>query len=320
MDGSAEEACSELRSLLEDAVRRSLTDGILLSGLDTSILAVLASRSTPLRAVTVALQGAHAPDVDYAALMAGRLRLEHLIHHFDEEELYDAIPIVVRTMRSFDPMEIRNSVSIYIALRVARDNGINAIMTGDGADELLAGYSFLLGLDEERLDSELRRLWSVMSFSSVPLARTLGVQVKLPYLDPSFKAFAMRLDPRYKIRAEEGRLYGKWILRKAFEESLPKEVTWRAKTPIEYGSGTNILPRLLGSKISDMEFYEKRRRCLEEDRVMIRDKEQLFYYEIYRSTLGIPRPSNASGKVCPQCNSDAPEEAVHCRTCGAYPI
>ncbi len=252
--------------------------------------------------------------------MARSLRLEHLVHRFDEEELYDAIPVVVRTMRSFDPMEIRNSVSIHVALRVARDSGVGAIMTGDGADELFAGYSFLFGLEKEKLDSELRRLWSVMSFSSVPLAGTLGVEAKLPYLDPRFKSFAMRLDSRYKIRTEGGKVYGKWILSKAFEKLLPKEVAWRVKTPIEQGSGTTILPRLLDSKISDMEFDEKKRRCLDEDGVMIRDKEQLFYYEIYRSAIGVPHPSDATGKACPQCNSDVPEEAVHCRTCGAYPI
>jgi len=48
--------------------------------------------------------------------MAERLRLKHLIHTFDRDELFEAIPVVVRTMRSFDPMEVRNSVTVCIAL------------------------------------------------------------------------------------------------------------------------------------------------------------------------------------------------------------
>jgi len=321
MTGNLEEVCSKLRLLLEMAVKRNLAEGILLSGgLDTSILAVIASRFIPLKAVTVAFQNAPAPDLEYAALMANKLRLRHIVHIFKEDELYDAILTVVKTMKSFDPMEIRNSVTVYVGLKAARENGIYAVMTGDGCDELFAGYSFLFGLEKDNLDLELKKLWSVMRFSSVRLARVLGIEARLPYLDPGFKDFAMKLDSWYKVQREKGQVYGKWILRKAYEENLPREITWRVKTPIEHGSGTTILPSLFNQKISDIEFQDKRRRYLTEDKVTIRDKEHLFYYEFYRSIIGMPHPTNREGKICPQCNSNVPEKATYCRTCGAYPI
>jgi len=62
--------------------------------------------------------------------MANRLGLEHAVHTFSEEELYDAIPAVVKTTKSFDPMEIRNSVAIYVGLKVVKENGISTVMTG----------------------------------------------------------------------------------------------------------------------------------------------------------------------------------------------
>jgi len=288
--------------------------------LDTSILAEIASKYIPLRAVTIAFQNAPAPDVEYSVLMANRLRLKHIVHILTEDELDDAIPMVVKTMESFDPMEIRNSVTIYAALNAAQENGIHVVMTGDGSDELFAGYSFLFGLEKERLDLELKKLWSVMRFSSVPLANVLSMEARLPYLDPDFKDFAMKIDSRYKVRTENGRTYGKWILRKAFEGMLPKEVTWRTKIPIEYGSGTTTLPSLFNRKIPDTEFNEKRRRILAQDGVTIRDKEQLFYYEVYRSLIGVPHPTDTEGKICPQCHSKVQDKATYCRTCGAYPI
>ena len=321
MMGNLEEVCSKLRLLLEMAVKKNLAESILLSGgLDTSILAVIASRFTSLKAVTVAFKNAPASDIEYAALITNKLGLKHIVHVFNEDELYTAIPVVVKTLKSFDPMEIRNSVTIYVGLKVAKEDGVHTVMTGDGCDELFAGYSFLFGIEKEKLDYELKKLWSVMIFSSVLLARVLGMEARLPYLDPDFKDSAMKLDSSYKVQTESGQVYGKWILRKAYERILPREITWRVKTPIEYGSGTTTLPRLFNRKIPDVEFDDKKRRYLEEDRVTIRDKEQLFYYEVYRSMIGVPHSTSMEGKLCPQCNSNVPENATYCRTCGAYPI
>lgn len=77
-------------------------------------------------------------------------------------------------------------------------------MTDGGSDELFAGYSFLLNLSEEELELELEKLWEVMHFSSIPLARELGLEVWLPFLDQEFKSFAMMVSPRYKVRHDGG--------------------------------------------------------------------------------------------------------------------
>ncbi|MBC7129627.1 asparagine synthase, partial [Candidatus Bathyarchaeota archaeon] len=172
----------------------------------------------------------------------------------------------------------------------------------------------------EDVESVLRHMWEIMFFSSVPMGKALGVDVKTPYLDPDFKDFAMKLSVEYKIREEEGKMWGKWIMRKAFENILPPEIAWRRKDPIEVGSGATTLPSFFNRKISDSEFEEKRKKYLETDKVTIRDKEQLFYYEIYREEVGVPHPEDPSGKICPQCNSNVPENMSFCRVCGAYPV
>ena len=305
----------------EESVRRNLTDGLLLSGgLDTTILAYLAAKWVKQSCITVALRGAPAPDVDYATLVASRLGLEHYVHYFGDDELEEGIRASIRVMKSFDPMEIRNDAAIYIALKAGKKRGISTFMTGDGGDELFAGYSFFFDLTREQLDEALKKMWSFMRFSSIDLARDLGLEVRLPYLDTEFKAFATGLDAGLKMRSEGGQMWGKWILRKAFENIIPQEIAWRTKAPIEVGSGTTILLSLFDSRISDLEFSEKKREYLDEDRVVIRDKEHLFYYEIYRSEIGKPYAEVSSAPTCPDCGSNVEEGASFCRICGAYPV
>jgi len=317
------EVAAELRNLLEKAVKKNLTEDMLFSGgIDTSILAIIVSEHVRIRGFTCAFKQADALDIKYAKLMAKQLNIEHYINSFDADEVFEAIPNVVKVLGSFDPMEVRNSITIMIGLRFAKSYGSTKLITGDGADELFAGYHMYyrhVG-NKEKLSAMLKKMWDIMVFSSVPLGKSMGIEVRAPLLDPDVKAFAMNLDPRYNVQEERGEVWGKWILRKAYEDVLPPEVRWRDKNPIEVGSGTTILPKFMAKRISDSDFAAKKKKILETDKVTIRDKEQLVYYEAYRDVVGVPHPKDPDARTCPQCNSNVAENAVVCRTCGAYPI
>jgi len=304
---------------LESAVGRNAADAVLLSGgLDTSIIASLAARQGLPRAYTVALDGAPAPDIEYANLMAKHLSLKHWVHIFRMEELMENLPEVVKTLRVFDPMEIRNSAAVYIGMKEAKKEGVSTFLTGDACDELFAGYSFLFNLGPSELKASLARLWDVMSFSAIPMAESLGMVAKIPFLDPEVKQLASRVDPSFLVVEHEGQKWGKWIVRKAFEDLLPRQITWRVKTPIEYGCGTTTLPQIFDKRIPDEEFREKQRDIKELEGVTIRDKEHLAYYEIFHRVFGTR--TKTTGRTCPGCQYEVRENATFCRTCGAYPI
>jgi len=313
------ELLRDLRAAVELAVERNRAEAILLSGgLDTSIVAALACKRQPLRAYTIALEGAPSPDIEYANIMAKALGLNHKLHMFSVEEFIENLPDVVKTLKVFDPMEIRNSAAVYIGMKEAKKDGTSTVLTGDACDELFAGYSFLFNLSPSELKASLKRLWNVMSFSSIPMAESLGMVAKIPFLEPEVKQLASRLDPSVLVVEQDGQKWGKWIVRKAFEDLLPSKITWRVKAPIEYGCGTTTLPQIFDHRIPDEEFREKQEHIKETDGITIRDKEHLAYYEVFHTVLG-PRPKTV-GRTCPQCQYEVREDATFCRTCGAYPI
>ena len=320
---NVDEVAAELRELLEKSVKKNLTKDMLFSGgIDTSILATIVTKYNRIRGFTCAFKQANALDIKYAKLMAKQLNIEHYMNPFDEDQVFAAIPDVVKVLECFDPMEVRNSITITIGLKFAKSFGSTELITGDGADELFAGYHMYYRYvgDKEKLSAKLNKMWGIMAFSAGALGKHFGIEVKQPFLDPEVQKFAMSIDPRYNVQEERGEVWGKWILRKAYEDVLPPELRWRDKNPIEVGSGTTILPKYLAKKISDSEFLSKKKKIKERDNVFIRDKEQLVYYEAYRDVVGVPHAKDPDARTCPQCNSNVAENAMVCRTCGAYPI
>jgi asparagine synthase (glutamine-hydrolysing) len=58
------------------------------------------------------------------------------------------------------------------------------------------------------------------------MSMAAGVEVRVPFLDPDLVSLAARVPDRYRQHGAEG----KWILKKAMEGLLPKDVIYRPKT------------------------------------------------------------------------------------------
>lgn len=159
-----------------------------------------------------------------------------------------------------------------------------------------------------------------MRFSSQPMGASLGIQAHLPYLDPAVREFALSLSRDDLVAERDGHRFGKKVLREAFADLLPEEITWRVKTPIEYGSGSHALQKFVADSVSDDEFETGRIRLAGEDGVSLRDKEQFFYYRMYKTISPPPREQMGGAKRCTACGG-AVERADqnYCRVCGAYP-
>jgi asparagine synthase (glutamine-hydrolysing) len=313
----------ETRTLVNKVVQKNMADAMLFSaGTDTQIIAYEAVKYKPkIPCLTMAFKHGNPKDAEYVEKMVAFLKLNHETHVFDREDVLSYAPKVVKALRKFDPMEIRNSMPVYIGLVLLKKKGLKSVFTGDALDELF-GYPWQFHLSETEFQQKQEEMWAEMGFSSIPMAESMGMSIKAPYLESIFMNWAKKLPIKLKINMHEGLKYSKWILRKAYEDIIPRDLIWRPKAPLEQGTGTEVLRTFFNDMISDREFEEKREDILEKDAVKIQDKEQMLYYGHFRRLFGKPSEvySDNGGIQCPYCKSYVKTRIQFCKICGAYPI
>lgn len=302
---------------LRRACSRHTADVVALSGgLDSTIIARLARRR-PDSGIAVISRDFVSTDLTYCQLAARALGMELRMQSPDPAELLGGAAETARILGNFNDIEIRNSVVMYVAIKAAAEAGDTSILTGDGADELFAGYDFLLKLEPQELDPELRRLRHIMHFTSQDIGRRFGVRVVSPFLDPEVVASAADIPAEMMVGCHDGRRMGKMVLRRRYINSIPRQIVWRPKSPMQDGAGASGLTGLLEALLTDESFRLRSSEIRDRDGVKIRTKEALFYYQAYRESHDPPEP-HPDG--CPYCHAHIRKGSKFCRMCGAFPV
>lgn len=167
------EAQTLVRETLSDAIRRQMRSdvpvGVLLSGgVDSSIVAAVAARQTdqPLNTFSITFhtdQGGIAPvynaDAGFARRVAAEIGATHREVVLDDR--HDMPTLLRQLVVGLDePLWEHSFVSIYLMSRLARQHGVKVLLTGDGGDELFAGYPWIAAA------------WRQEQFERLPILRS----------------------------------------------------------------------------------------------------------------------------------------------------
>ena len=313
-----EDISKNLYQILEESCNSCQSDLISLSGgLDSSIITYFL-RKRDLNSVAIISEDFVSTDLTYCQMISKEMKIPLSIYNVSTSTILEAIENTIRILKNFNDIEIRNNVVMYLAIKWAKENDQKSIITGDGADELFAGYNFLVNKPENELDAEIKRVCSIMHFPTQKIGKELGVKIESPFLNQKIIELSNQIPSNLKIKEEKGKRYGKWILRKTFEKHIPLQIAWRRKSPMQEGAGTSGLTNLFESIISEETYVEKKLTVEKNDQVIIRSRESMYYYEIFKKFYGTPVEDDVESK-CPYCKHGT-NNSKFCRMCGAFPI
>jgi asparagine synthase (glutamine-hydrolysing) len=111
-----------------------------------------------------------------------------------------------------------------------------------------------------------------------------AIEGRVPFLDLTMIRLGQLIPPEMKIAGSPP--IEKWILRKAFEDLLPREIIWRVKEQFDEGSGTvEMIDGILNDIMGKTEIKNYRRRFPETE---LRSGEECHYHRILMEVFKSP--------------------------------
>jgi asparagine synthase (glutamine-hydrolysing) len=142
--GGFREAVDALGGLLDTAVRMQMVSDVPLGtfcsgGVDSSLITALAARHAPgpINTFSVGFHEAPYDETRYARIVSNHCGTRHHEIRVSNREFADDLQRLV--WHNDEPLHFPNSVQIYAISRLAREH-VTVVLTGEGADELFAGY------------------------------------------------------------------------------------------------------------------------------------------------------------------------------------
>jgi asparagine synthase (glutamine-hydrolysing) len=182
---SYDAAKEQFKSLLENSVKRRLVSDVplgsfLSGGIDSSVIATLAKRHKPdLHTFSIGFKDEKFFDeTDYARAVAKHIQSEHTVFSLTNNDLYEQVHSILDAID--EPFADSSAIAVNILSKETRKHATVAL-SGDGADELLAGYNkhaaFYRALHpgwKENTASLLGPIWSILPKSrNAPFSNTV---------------------------------------------------------------------------------------------------------------------------------------------------
>lgn len=220
--------------------------GVLFSGgLDSSLTAlILKNLGLKPTLYTAGFEGSG--DLEAAEEAAEILELPLQMEILRSDEVENLVEEAVKACERCRPIDVGVTIPLLSAAGKARREGVNLLFSGQGFDELHAGYARYLRVAEregwKRLAQNLYQ--DVLQLPRETFERewasafSLGVRMELPASDLKMAMEALKIPPRLKVLKGEGGLRKRVLRKAALKLGLPEALALKPKKAVQFGSGT----------------------------------------------------------------------------------
>ena len=225
------------------------------------------SYAKPLNIKLYSVGVENSQDIKFSEEIAKDLNLPLKTIIIDENTVKESIKPVLTAIEDDNVMKLGVGMTIYLAAKAMKEDGIKVALSGQGADELFGGYNRYLKHFEENtlfdayfdLDEEIfhdiANMYHVNLERDDAVSMANGVELRVPFLDNEIINLALDIPGKYKIINNED-LLRKHILRDAAKSiGVPDYIADRPKKAAQYGSGINKILKKKVLKSFDIEEF-----------------------------------------------------------------
>ena len=233
---------------LVEAVRKRVDGqkhiGVIFSGGVDSVLIAQIAKNLGVNTTCYTSGTSCSADVLAARRVAKEMNLELKENIITEDKISSSLNDIISAIESTDHLQVDVAIPVYFAVEAAKQDNVRIMLTGQGADELFAGYPWYPQVLKEGGSDELNKcLWEdIRSLYKDTLEREDKItmhhstELRVPYLDPDVIEASMSISEDLKIMGN----HGKYIHRKLAESvGVPRYVSWRPKEAAQHGSDSH---------------------------------------------------------------------------------
>lgn len=245
------EAVEIYKNVLIKAVKKRLMGlsvsriGVIFSGGIDSVLVSKLLQREGKNSICYCTGTEESGDIVAARSVAEDLGLELKTTIITEDMVEDILPEIIQNVEESGLLQVEVAIPMYLAAKLAAEDDIKVMFTGQAADELFAGYPWykdVLGdFGYVRLHE---KLWEdlILSYTDTleredKLTMAHSIELRAPYLDKQLIQTVMRMSPRLKIQDKNDNLRKTVHRQAAVELGIPPYIAFRTKNPAQSGSG-----------------------------------------------------------------------------------
>ncbi len=195
-------------------------------------------------------------DIVAARSVAEDLGLDLKTTIIEEDMVEEILPEIIRSVEESGLLQVEVAIPMYLAARLAAEDNIRVMFTGQAADELFAGYPWYNNVLSEFGYLRLHeKLWEdlILAYTDTleredKLTMAHSIELRAPYLDKNLIQTAMSMSPRLKIENKNDNLRKRVHREAAVELGVPPYISFRAKNPAQSGSGIHKIVEKIAKK------------------------------------------------------------------------